>query len=175
VWPAGLFKPCREAAAAALSAALPQYGFSADALALCNGVFRQWWIRDCRWKWDIVEIAYRRRGHLHVPVNLCVVLPLGNDAGTHPTVDARGIDTPTMPYFVPSLRIGRYGSRVARCVRANLGWFDALATPEQCTAALFDVTRNRPHGPAARLQMQSFLATLGEGTPNPSLQRTPPG
>jgi hypothetical protein len=153
----GVFKPCREAATAALSIALPRFGFSNEPLSFANGVFRKWWVRDRNWKWDVVELAYRRGGHVDVPVNLQVVLPLGADPQLYPAVDGCGVDTPTLPYYFPSLRVKRYGARVARRVEASLHWFDGLSSAAQCLAALSSGINNGPHGGTTWHQMKSHL------------------
>jgi hypothetical protein len=150
-----------EATTEALRLVVPSFGFAAVPVRITDSGFRRQWLRTLPWRTDIVEIAYRRGGHLRLIVNLRVQRPDIQDGSDTPVdFDGTGIRTPLIPRWFLAARAPRYGRRVAREITRRLAWFDLFATPEHCLARMSHPERNGREG-RRRDQTVAYLRSLG--------------
>jgi hypothetical protein len=175
MYPKGIFRPCREATEAILSEQLPRLGFAGEPKHFTDGAFRRWWLRDHHWRIDVVELVFRRGGELRMLINFFVLFPLVQPTEPGPRFDGCGVLTPSLPYWFPHLRVRSYALRVWRAVEAELPWFEGRSTPARCFDLLQGHHNSGPQGGAFWQVVHDHLSTLVNESPNPSLQRTPPG
>ena len=160
----GPIAQCIEQISIEIGTALESFGFDPKPKIISGDSFSREWRRDNLWKFNVVEIYYKRGSASGIDINLRVYLPCpeGSETGLDGSNLQWIIGKINKSYWFPNWfgkirvkRCKRFGHHTARDIVKALSWFDRFDSPERC----LDLLNNRgTHWGPARGKAYQHLA-----------------